>query len=123
VERRLGRWSARLERAEVRPAWLRSTVAARRSESERATARLRASVERGLERRRGRLDAADASLRALSPPAVVERGYALVWRDRDHELVRSVQAVAPREGIHVSVADGEIAARVTATRSETRDDD
>lgn len=123
VERRLGRWSARLERAEVRPAWLRSTVAARRSEPERATARLRASVERGLERRRGRLDAADASLRALSPLAVVERGYALVWRDRDHELVRSVRAVAPREGIYVSVADGEIAARVTATRSETRDDD
>jgi len=122
IERRLGRWSARLERAELRPARLRATVAARRPELERASTRLRASAERGLGRRHGRLDAAAASLRALSPMAVVERGYALVWRDRDRALVRSVGAVARDESIHVSVADGEIAARVIGTRSETRDD-
>lgn len=122
VERQLGHWHARLDVLVVRPSRVRAMIAERHAELQRLTPRLRAAVERGLGRRRGHLDAATASLRALSPMAVVQRGYALVWRDRDQTLVRSVSAVAPDDGIHVSVADGEIAARVTGTRSETQDD-
>ena len=85
--------------------------------------RVTAAVDRQLGRHRGKIDSAAASLRALDPARVVERGWALVFRDRDQRLVRSVDEVAPDDGIHVSVADGEIAARVTGTRSETQDDD
>ncbi|MGC9316866.1 MAG: exodeoxyribonuclease VII large subunit [Armatimonadota bacterium] len=66
-----------------------------------------------------RLDSAGASLRALDPAGVVRRGYALVWRDEDRRLVRSIRQVSAEDGIHVSVADGEIAARVTDTDART----
>jgi len=84
-----------------------------------AARRARTALARRFDGIGARIQATEASLRALDPARVVERGYALVWRDRDGRLVRSVAEVARDDGIHVSVADGEIAARVTDTRSET----
>lgn len=74
--------------------------------------RLTHSWHRREERMQARLDAASASLRALDPTKVVERGYAIVWRESDNHLVRSVAQVRHDDGLQISVADGEIAARV-----------
>jgi exodeoxyribonuclease VII large subunit len=53
---------------------------------------------------------------------VIERGYALVWRESDQQLVKSVGQVQPDDRIQVSVADGEIAAQVTDKSRETAGD-
>ena len=63
-----------------------------------------------VERRRAALTQAGGRLRALSPRATLERGYAIVRRDG--ELVRSAGAVSPGDAIGVEVADGSFGARV-----------
>ncbi|MFP4249046.1 MAG: exodeoxyribonuclease VII large subunit [Armatimonadota bacterium] len=120
----------RLTRADVtlraRDARLRRRMLAldeRRSRVREAERRARAALARNVERVGSRLTSASASLRALDPTKVVERGYALVWRDADQRLVRGVNQVEPEDGIHVSIADGEIAATVTGTSMETGEDD
>ena len=67
-----------------------------------------------LERRRSRLDQAAGRLRALSPRATLERGYAIV-RAGDR-IVRSGSAVAAGERVDVELAEGGFGARVEETR-------
>jgi exodeoxyribonuclease VII large subunit len=63
-----------------------------------------------LERRRAALAQTGGRLRALSPRATVERGYAIVRRNG--ELVRTAEAVSTGDVISVEVADGSFGARV-----------
>jgi exodeoxyribonuclease VII large subunit len=63
-----------------------------------------------VERKRARLEHSAGRLRALSPRATLQRGYAIV-RSGD-EIVRSTAAVATGEAIDVEVADGRFGARV-----------
>ena len=63
-----------------------------------------------LERRRGTLDAAGGRLRALSPRATLERGYAIA-RARG-EVLRSAADVAAGERVEVELAAGAFGARV-----------
>jgi exodeoxyribonuclease VII large subunit len=72
--------------------------------------RLRRAPALLVERRRGRLEQTAGRLRALSPHATLERGYAIVRRDG--ELVRSTSRVATGDTIAVEVADGAFGARV-----------
>jgi exodeoxyribonuclease VII large subunit len=67
-----------------------------------------------LERGRSRLELAAGRLRALSPRATLERGYAIV-RAGD-EIVRSASAVALGDRVEVELAEGGLAARVEETR-------
>jgi exodeoxyribonuclease VII large subunit len=94
----------------------------RRSRLRDAEFRGRSALARNVERVGGRLQSSSASLRALNPMRVIERGYALVWRESDHQLLKSVAQIQPDERIHVSVADGEIDAVVTDTARETAGD-
>jgi len=57
----------------------------------------------------GRLD-------ALSPLAVLARGYAVCRRSRDGRIVGSVIDVAPGEGVEVRVADGLVECTVNDSR-------
>jgi len=63
---------------------------------------------------RGRLSAAVASLDALSPLAVLGRGYALARRARDGAIVRRADQLEPGDGLRVRVAEAEIDASVLA---------
>jgi exodeoxyribonuclease VII large subunit len=72
--------------------------------------RLRRAPALLVERRRAALTHAGGRLRALSPRATLDRGYAIVRREG--ELVRSAGAVAPGDPIAVEVADGSFGARV-----------
>ncbi|SCL49620.1 exodeoxyribonuclease VII large subunit [Micromonospora yangpuensis] len=56
-----------------------------------------------------------ARLRALSPAATLDRGYAIVQRADGH-VVRAATEVAGGDPLRVRLAEGEIAATVTATR-------
>jgi exodeoxyribonuclease VII large subunit len=67
-----------------------------------------------LERRRAKLEQNAGRLRALSPKATLERGYAIVRAGE--QIVRSGEAVEPGERIDVELAKGGFGARVEETR-------
>jgi len=67
-----------------------------------------------LERKRSSLDGLAGRLRALSPAATLERGYAIVRIDAG--IVRSSAAVAPGGRVDVELAEGGFGALVEETR-------
>ena len=67
-----------------------------------------------LERKRTQLDALAGRLRALSPRATLERGYAIVRTEAG--IVRSVRGVTRGSRVDVELAEGALAARVEETR-------
>jgi exodeoxyribonuclease VII large subunit len=73
---------------------LRSLAASHRHRSERHLATLA-----------GRLD-------ALSPLAVLGRGYALCWNEARTGIIRSAAAVEPGDRVRVTLAEGELGCRV-----------
>lgn len=56
----------------------------------------------------GRLD-------ALSPLAVLGRGYAVCWNEARTSIIRSATAVGPGDAVRVTLAEGEIGCRVEST--------
>jgi exodeoxyribonuclease VII large subunit len=66
------------------------------------------------ERKRGALDSLAGRLRALSPQATLNRGYAIV-RTRSG-IVRSSRTVAPGERVEIDLAEGALGALVEETR-------
>jgi len=53
-----------------------------------------------------------AQLDALSPLAVLGRGYAVCWNDARTSIIRRSSAVQPGERVRVTLAEGELACRV-----------
>ena len=70
--------------------------------------------QRYLERHRQRALALIRALEAMGPQATLERGYAIVTRDDDQQLVRSTFDVTPNQALTARVADGSIALVVRA---------
>lgn len=70
-----------------------------------------------LERRRALLTATGEALRALSPAATLERGYA-VARTTDGRIVLDASSVAVGAGLRVTVARGTVETRVERTNDE-----
>ena len=91
-------------------------VEARAQRVDDATFSLMSIVALRLERLQSRIGRAEVSLRALSPRAVLSRGYALVT-GVDGNLIQSISQVKPNEAILAQVADGIIGATVTDTRA------
>lgn len=76
--------------------------------------RLRSAPALLVERRRARLEQAGARLRALSPRATLERGYAIV---RAHDaIVRSSGALSAGDRVDVELAEGGFEGTVDTTR-------
>jgi exodeoxyribonuclease VII large subunit len=72
---------------------------------------------------RGALDRQTASLEALSPVAILNRGYALVF-DAKGQLVKDAEGLKAGDEVSARLARGGIRARVTATeRGETESDE
>jgi exodeoxyribonuclease VII large subunit len=76
-----------------------------------------------------RLDEADrdiahttARLRALSPKATLDRGYAIVHRAADGHIVRAPNAVGVGDALRIRVAGGDVAASVTETTDTAESD-
>ena len=61
-----------------------------------------------------------ARVRALSPAATLERGYAVLQR-ADGRVVRAVADVSPGDAVTVRVADGRVAASVTGVHAAATD--
>lgn len=105
-------WRQRLVR-EIRA--LRSSapnVDRRRQEVDELLRRATGHLRWILQDRQARLAGLRARLKALSPFATLERGYAIVWQREARRLVTSVRQVAAGDALSVQVSDGEFGARV-----------
>lgn len=80
--------------------------------------RLVSTGPRILDRKRSSIGVAAASLEALSPLAILSRGYSATFRADSARVVSSVSHVQPADEVIVRVADGRIAATVTNTMRE-----
>ena len=75
------------------------------------------ALEQRLERRRMVLASTADAVRALSPFATLERGYA-VARTADGRILRDPAEVEPGEALHVTVARGTVETRVERARAD-----
>jgi exodeoxyribonuclease VII large subunit len=113
VTQLLDREQHRLDAIRSRPVLARPEAMIEQRETDTTALR-----ERGTRCLGHRLDRADgelahtlARLRALSPAATLQRGYAIVQR-RDGTVVRSPAEVSPADPLRIRLAGGELAAIV-----------
>lgn len=90
----------------------RAVIEPRRAQLEAIARRLEAAMPMRLERCRHRLDALSASLRALNPASVMDRGYAVVWQGE--RVVPRAMAADGHMPVRVCFSDGELLADITA---------
>jgi exodeoxyribonuclease VII large subunit len=79
------------------------------------------AVHERFERRRMILDSMGDAIRALSPAATLERGYA-VARTPDGRILRDPAEVAAGDAMHVTLARGTVETRVERARAEGTED-
>jgi len=114
---RLGEASRRLDLglSRLRQRDLRQQLRTRQRELLSHLQALAAAAHQSLMRRRSRLEQASGKLAALSPVAILERGYSLIF-DHQGALVKDALQLAPGDSIHARLARGEVDARVEAVR-------
>lgn len=88
-------------------------VAMARTREARARVAAEAAIGRRLDRDRRRLSEVATRLDALSPLAVLGRGYALARRESDGRIVRAAADVVLGDRIELRLASGQIGAEVT----------
>jgi exodeoxyribonuclease VII large subunit len=93
------------------PARLRARFSEARVRFESAQTGCNIAIENQVEEARNRLGLAAASLDALSPLAVLQRGYAIA-QGEDGSLLRDAKLISIGDSIKVRLAAGRIAARV-----------
>jgi exodeoxyribonuclease VII large subunit len=104
--------------ATVRHYDARRRLAAIRQQLQAQVANLAAATHRRLLESRGALDRRTASLEALSPLAILNRGYALVF-DANGQLLKDAARLKAGDNLSARLARGSVRARVTAIeRSE-----
>jgi exodeoxyribonuclease VII large subunit len=109
IEQHRRRWE--IAAAAIRHYDVTRRLAAMREQLESRTSALTGAFRTLLLQRRSRLERAASALQALSPLAILERGYALVF-DASGKLVKDAGKVQPGEDISARLANGEIAATV-----------
>jgi exodeoxyribonuclease VII large subunit len=97
----------------------RRRLAAVRQRLEAQVASLAAATHTRLLESRGALDRRTASLEALSPVAILNRGYALVF-DAKGRLVKDAARLEAGDELSARLARGRVRARVTATERSER---
>jgi exodeoxyribonuclease VII large subunit len=97
----------RLERRDTR-----QVLAALVGRVQRADDRLRHRIDTRRAVAEARLRELGGRLDALSPLAVLGRGYAVCWNEARTSIIRSRAAVQPGDAVRVTLADGDIGCRV-----------
>jgi exodeoxyribonuclease VII large subunit len=115
IEQHRRRWEH--ASAAVRHYDARRVLAGIRQDVKSRTAAMAVAMRNLLLRRRSRLDQLQHQLKALSPVAILERGYALVF-DSSGKLVKSAAQVDPGDEISARLAHGALTARVEKTDKE-----
>jgi exodeoxyribonuclease VII large subunit len=96
-------------------------IARRRADVAALVARIRGRVGASLRERRMRADALAGTLGALSPLAVLGRGYAIV-HGADGRVLRDARRASAGEALRVRLARGEIGVRVTEVNTPPPED-
>jgi exodeoxyribonuclease VII large subunit len=107
LRQRSGALGRRLERQDAR-----RVIAALVTRTVRADGRLREIVSRRRLASAARVGTLGARLDALSPLAVLGRGYAVCWNAARTSIIRSSKAVGPGDSVRVTLAEGELGCRV-----------
>jgi len=81
-------------------------------------ARLFQSADNALVRFRAQVRPLHARLEALSPLAILSRGYALVWKQPENELVREAGQLAFGDAVKIRLGRGGASARVETIEEE-----
>ena len=92
-------------------------VARARHRLEQAVARLQSISTRATARQLQRLNRAATRLEALSPLAVLSRGYAIAY-SADGRVIRSAAETAPGQPVRVRLGQGSLEAEVKKVDSE-----
>ena len=95
---------------------LRLVLSGMRKELDSTTTALAAVTRNVLLQHRVHLERFDTALQSLSPLAILDRGYALVF-DSSGKLLKSADAVSIDEEISARLAHGQIQATVTKKRN------
>jgi exodeoxyribonuclease VII large subunit len=113
IHRAMERKRERLVRLSHRPVLLRpdARIQQDRQRLDGITDRLEAVMAKGLDRRQHRLAAAAGRLGALSPLAVLGRGYAIARRT-DGTVVKAAGGVAPGERLNLLLHEGSLTVEV-----------
>ncbi|MFN2516921.1 MAG: exodeoxyribonuclease VII large subunit [Pyrinomonadaceae bacterium] len=98
-------------RRSLAPAQLRARFVEARVRFDSAYSGCHAAIEKEMEEAAKRLGLAAASLDALSPLAVLQRGYAIAQRE-DGSLVRDANSVFIGDSVRVRLAKGRIGTRI-----------
>jgi exodeoxyribonuclease VII large subunit len=114
LEQHRRRWE--FAAAAVRHYDVRQRLATIKEQLESRTAALGAAFRNALLERRSQLERLAGGLQALSPLAILERGYALVF-DSSGKLIKEADAVRAGDDISARVAKGEIRAVVKERRA------
>ena len=96
---------------------VKSRLASARLRYESASSACRAAMDEKLQHGRERLGLAAASLDALSPLAVLQRGYAIA-QDASGKLVRDAASVNVGDEVSVRLAKGKLNTRVVTTEQD-----
>ncbi len=99
------------------PAQLRARLAEARARFESAYGGCQAAIQKQLTEAEKQLGLAAASLDALSPLAVLQRGYAIAQK-QDGTLLRDAGAVSVGDSIRVKLSKGTLDARVDGIKDE-----
>jgi exodeoxyribonuclease VII large subunit len=115
LERHRRRWE--LAAAAVRHYDVRRMLAGTRSELHARVAALSAGVRAGLTQKQSRLDQGAGRLQALSPLAILDRGYALVF-DNSGRLLKQAAQINVGDEISARLAKGTLTATVKKSSAE-----
>jgi exodeoxyribonuclease VII large subunit len=115
VERCYRRWE--IASASVRYYDARQRLAAIRQRLAAQTVTLASAAHARLLAGRAALDRRAAALEALSPVAILNRGYALVF-DANGQLVKDAERLKPGDDVSARLARGSVRARVTSIETE-----
>ncbi|BBL69597.1 exodeoxyribonuclease VII large subunit [Methylogaea oryzae] len=108
---RLERGQARLQRHDPR-----QHLAVLLTHASHLQQRLKAAMARALQPRQQELARLSHALQTISPLATLGRGYAIAFRQRDREIIRSFRDIAPGERLETRLAEGIVISTVEDTR-------
>jgi len=92
----------------------RQKIAEHKGAAVLAAERLANILRRTVGEHRAAWERLSAGLNALSPLAVLKKGYTIVWKDGGLRLARRIEDIVPGETVEVSFFKGEFSARVTS---------
>jgi exodeoxyribonuclease VII large subunit len=122
---RVARWRERLERERrlLRTHDPRRVLAEERQRVDDLVARGKVALAQLIKARRMDLERCRASLRALHPRLVMERGYAVVQDPVSGDRVQSVRQTSTGEPLAIYLQDGNLEAEVTQIMERTKEDE